>query len=96
MLVAFVYFMNGASSQNGASIHQSGQLPNMAKEFILNYVRMLFMGNRTTVLNSILADLSKYGVTLVISNVSSKYPGHDLSVYDNSQDIKLAAKHRFC
>ena len=57
---------------------------------------MLFMGNRTTVLNSILADLSNYGDTLVISNVSSKYPGHDLSVYDNSQDIKLAAKHRFC
>ena len=23
--------MNGASSQSGASIHQSGQLPNMAK-----------------------------------------------------------------
>ena len=66
------------------------------KEFILNYVRMLFMGNRTTVLKSILADLSNYGDTLVISNVSSKYPGHDLSVYDNSQDIKLAAKHRFC
>ena len=53
------------------------------------------MGNRTTVLKSILADLSNYGDTWVISNVSSKYPGHDLSVYDNSQDIKLAAKHKF-
>ena len=31
MLVAFVYFMNGSSGQSGASIHQSGQLPNMAK-----------------------------------------------------------------
>ena len=53
------------------------------------------MGNRTTVLKSILADLSNYGDTWVISNVSSKYPGHDLSVYNNSQDIKLAAKHKF-